>query len=173
MCTDSVTSDLKIPCRYTCRRNVKPKTSVMIVINSVDILSGHVTSRPTLQTVRFSDIPWSFINQSAVRISVSTYHTISFSLTSPKCMSTLRTYLKYRMSWFPLTYVATDIRHRSLPYQTWSRSRLLFASSLLNEFPQFPQTTGERVAWNTPHLILSSTFPFLSYSSFHFTIYNV
>ena len=97
-----VMSVLKIPSGYKCRQNVKRKMSVTIVNNSVDILSVHVTNRPALQTVRFSDIPWSFTNQSAVSIFVSTYHTISFSLTSPNCTTTLRKYLKYRIKFYHL-----------------------------------------------------------------------
>jgi len=72
------------------------------VNNSVDILSGQVTNRSTHQTARFSNIPWSSTNQSTLGISVPTYHTISFSLTSRNCTSTVRTYLKYRIMFYHL-----------------------------------------------------------------------
>jgi len=126
-------SDLKIPSGYTCRQNIKPKTSVTIVNNSVDILSGHITNRPTHQTARFPDILWSFTNQSAVSIFVSTYHTISFSLTSPNCTSTLRTFLKNRVMFYhsPMwrrTFETAQSTNLGLEFNSQAKSPELISS---------------------------------------------
>ena len=129
MCTDRFTSDLKIPSRYTYRQNAKPKTSVTIVNNSVDTASVHVTKGSTHQTARFSDIPWCFTNQSAVSISVSTYHTISFSLTSPNCTSTLRTYVKYRIMFYRLPMWQQTLETAHSTTRT-NLSRVLFAGKI-------------------------------------------
>ena len=136
-----VTNDLKIPSGCTYRQNVKPKTSVTIVNKSVDILSGHVTNRPTHQTSRFSDIPWSFTNYSAASISVSTYHTISFSFTSSNCTSTLRTYLKYRIMFYHLptwrrtfeTAQSTTKPNLGLEFYSQAKSPGLVSSVPLND----------------------------------------
>jgi len=143
----------------------------MLVNNSVDILSRHVMMRPTHQTTRFSDIPWSFTNQSAVSISVSTYHTISFSLTSPNCTSTLRKYLKYRIMFYHLltwrrtfeTAQSTTKPNLGLKFYSQAKSPELVSSIPPNDRRQ----TSPIYSTSAPFTNLSSFFTFI------FPLYNI
>jgi len=162
---------LKIPSECRCRQNVKPKTSVTLVNNSVDILSGHVTNRPTHQTARFSDIPWSFTNYSAASISVSTYHTISFSFTSPNCTSTLRRYLKYRIMFYHLP----TWRRTFETAQSTTKTNLGLEFYPQAKSPEFVSSVPPNDRWETCPMY-STSAPFITPSSsfiFSFPLYDI